>query len=493
MCLFAAGLAFLHQGHALVHAETVLLVHDHQAETGEIHPFLHQGVRADDHPGLAGNRIQRGRPRPARHLAAQPDRFDTQRAEPVAQDPQVLLSQQLGGSHDGDLVTVTHGAQRGKRRYHGLARSHVSVQQAQHRVWLAHVGKDLSGHPALRGGQFEGQGFQQAGLVHGLLRHHGGLARLLPAVQALHADVVRQQFFHGQAVLRRVVALHQRFDVRVGGRAVNEAHRVGQGGQPQVAGHGLGQQFLELQRPGMQGLERLVRQADPGVLTDTFGRRVDRRQPVRHGRLPAGGETLVAGVHHLQSLVAGAHLAETADFRAAGELLFLVRPEMEETQRDPAGAVGQHHHEHGPPRTDDRRVLDPALDQHAGARRQCADGVQLGAVLVAQGQVKQQVGDLVDAHVTQTLFHLRADAAQVGQLVRSGRAHCLFGPWCQVGPGSETQDGVHLDFRTFRQGGDPDGCPGGVGFGEVFAHDGVDLGEVCHVGQEYGELEDVVQ
>ena len=46
--------ALFHQRHALVHAETVLFIHDHQAQAFEIDALLHQRMGADDHrgPGL---------------------------------------------------------------------------------------------------------------------------------------------------------------------------------------------------------------------------------------------------------------------------------------------------------------------------------------------------------------------------------------------------------------------------------------------------------
>ena len=45
--------AFVAQCHALMHAETVLLVDDDKAETCEVHTFLEQGVRADDDVRIA--------------------------------------------------------------------------------------------------------------------------------------------------------------------------------------------------------------------------------------------------------------------------------------------------------------------------------------------------------------------------------------------------------------------------------------------------------
>ena len=46
------------QGVALLDAEPVLLVDDHEPQLGEPDPVLDQRVRADDDPGLAGLRLQ---------------------------------------------------------------------------------------------------------------------------------------------------------------------------------------------------------------------------------------------------------------------------------------------------------------------------------------------------------------------------------------------------------------------------------------------------
>ena len=51
----ARGTRLAHQPVALLHAETVLLVHDDQAKVLEVHLLFHEGMRADRQVGFAAN------------------------------------------------------------------------------------------------------------------------------------------------------------------------------------------------------------------------------------------------------------------------------------------------------------------------------------------------------------------------------------------------------------------------------------------------------
>ena len=103
------------QLHALMHAESVLLVDDGQAQIPEPDVLLEQGVGADDHGRLVpgDTRHQLGT-LPALVPAGEPKGLQPQRTEPVAQVAQVLLRQQLRGRHEGDLAAGLHGLQAAK-------------------------------------------------------------------------------------------------------------------------------------------------------------------------------------------------------------------------------------------------------------------------------------------------------------------------------------------------------------------------------------------
>jgi hypothetical protein len=151
LCRLRIGL--VQQGQPLVHAEAVLLVHDRQAEAAEAHALLHQGVGADHQRGAIPYCVQRRLPGLAGHLAAEPGGLDAQRRQPLAEVPQMLFGQQLGGRHDRGLVAIADRAQRRHCGHHGLAGAHVTLQQPLHRVGLRHVLLDFTDHAGLGGRQ----------------------------------------------------------------------------------------------------------------------------------------------------------------------------------------------------------------------------------------------------------------------------------------------------------------------------------------------------
>ena len=251
------------------------------------------------------------------------------------------------------------------------------------------------------------------------------------AVNPGHAQVVRQQFFQRQALLRGVATLYQGGHIGIGWRAVNKlqcafqrdlgdflADIIGCAGQQ--AGW---QQLIEIEIAALQAAQGLVGEAVPARLAKPLGAGVDRGQAVGQRRVAILGNALVAGVDHLQAAEAGANLAKHPQPGAGGHRFLLRGAEMEEAQRDQAGAVGDNHHQHGAARRYDGCVLDRAFHLRGGAGVQPANGVNPGAVLVAQGQVEQQVLDTVDAAVFQLGGNRRAHALQSGQvrgLVRHG-------------------------------------------------------------------------
>ena len=129
---------------ALLDAEAMLLVDDHEREPLERHAFLEQRVRADDDGRApAGDRRER-RCANARGLSADQCRdLDTERREPAIEAREMLFGEQLRRRHDGRLAT-RRGSNDGRhRRDHGLAAADVALQQAIHRRAGFEVGHDL--------------------------------------------------------------------------------------------------------------------------------------------------------------------------------------------------------------------------------------------------------------------------------------------------------------------------------------------------------------
>ena len=182
----------------LVHAEPVLLVDHGQRQVGELDPFLHQRVRADDEvdlavadavdhvlPVVAGDRSGQERVREGgcriggrRRSAGSPPKRLTwssgtlfrratrlavehvagaERGEQRLRAPEVLRGKHFGGRHDRGLVARLDRDHGGVERDRRLARAHVALQQTVHRSAVGHVVADLLVCPGLRLGQGERQ------------------------------------------------------------------------------------------------------------------------------------------------------------------------------------------------------------------------------------------------------------------------------------------------------------------------------------------------
>ncbi len=134
--LAAQGLELL----LLAHAETVLLVDDHQAQVLEGDVVLQQLVGADEDVDLAfgqargGGRDFLGRLEAAHHL----DRHRPV-GETVAEAVVVLLGEQGGGHQHGHLAPAVHGDERCAHGHFGLAEADVATDQAVHRLAGEHV------------------------------------------------------------------------------------------------------------------------------------------------------------------------------------------------------------------------------------------------------------------------------------------------------------------------------------------------------------------
>ena len=144
---------------ALLDAEPVLLVDDHQAEVGELHLVLEQRVRADEDAGVAGEHVaQRAAPgphagrageqrHPGRLLARAELRLGQlagagERPEQRGDRPVVLLREHLGRREQRGLAARVHHLEHGPHRDDGLARADLALQQPVHRVRAGQVVRD---------------------------------------------------------------------------------------------------------------------------------------------------------------------------------------------------------------------------------------------------------------------------------------------------------------------------------------------------------------
>ncbi len=191
---------------------------------------------------------------------------------------------------------------------------------------------------------------------------------------------MRQQFLECQTPLRRMPAGRQRGQIGLGRRSVQQCQRRGE-----LVAQRLGQQLGRQQLGGRAVDPRLGDQAPQHGLAQAFGSRVDGGQR-RLGHRPVrrfGGDKLVLGVHHLQSMHTRTGLAEYTQRLPPHQLVALRAAEMKEPQGDRAGAVGEAHEQRAPAPLHDLGVFDAALDQDLLVRAQGAQCDQVRAVLVA--------------------------------------------------------------------------------------------------------------
>jgi hypothetical protein len=97
------------------------------------------------------------------------------------------------------------------------------------------------------------------------------------------------------------------------------------------------------QRTASRGFQRQRREQTQPSLLDPLGRGIDGCQRIRDGLGVGQCGQPVLRVHDLESEGATAHLAEAAQPDAALQLLLLSAAEMEESQRQMAGAVVETH------------------------------------------------------------------------------------------------------------------------------------------------------
>jgi len=107
------------------------------------------------------------------------------------------------------------------------------LQQAQHGVRSFQIPRNLLRHPALGGGQFEGQSRQQFCAQMPISAEYRGLNPLLPVSETTQTELVGHQLFEHQSVQGGMATVVQ---VRQRGRgrgSVEQTQGCGQGWKPE--------------------------------------------------------------------------------------------------------------------------------------------------------------------------------------------------------------------------------------------------------------------
>ena len=445
-----------HAAHAgaLVDAETVLLIDDDEAEAGELGFVGDEGLGADDDVDFAGGDALPG-------FAAfgfgegAGDEFDGDIliSKDFVEGGQVLLGQELGGSHDGGLESGADAGEKGAGGDDGLAGADIALEETVHGDGLLDVVEDVADGVALVAGELEGQGAGE--IADGFARDPDRLAgaAFTPVAAALEdAELQQEELVEGEALdggggggrgLGKV-------DVAQGAAGADEAG----------AAENLGGQEIDDERGA--ALDDFASPEPQHLLGELAGGRVD-------GDLGAGVQGTVEvefeiGGAELGSVAAPVGAAEKGDVAAAlqGPLeVGLVEPDG----GDGVAAVGEDGAGDGADAAAGAAAgeLDDIGDNVDGlAGANLADGGEVGTVEVFAGEVVKEVLVSGDVEFGEELFVPGADAEEVGdggvEFARSAaRTAGLCWGRITAGFGRARLAG----FCRGRGGGEPEGFQGG--------------------------------
>ena len=131
------------EGSPLLDAEPVLLIDHRQAQIGKAHRLGDQGVRADDDTRLTrGEEVARPVRIRAAHGPGEELHADAERRQQIGDRPLVLAREQVRRGENRALPAGDRGRRERPRGDRSLARSHVTLQQPEHRRGTLEVGPD---------------------------------------------------------------------------------------------------------------------------------------------------------------------------------------------------------------------------------------------------------------------------------------------------------------------------------------------------------------
>ena len=393
------------EGATLVDTEAVLLVDHDQTEVGEGHRFLDERVGADDDVRLArSDGLERLGLDVGLERAGQEGHADPELGQQRPDGLEVLTREQVGRREEGALETGAGRGRQGVRGDRGLARPDVALEQSEHRGRPGEIVADGVDRDVLVDGQLDRLPDAPAdrvdeGRANGRIRGvvdrdlRRGIADPLPAPRD-HPELEGEQLVEGEAA-QGGVAVRER--VRVVGLLDRPADRH----EPFLR-EDLGRQVLGVGEASL--VDRLPdgrAQADRG---EAARQSVDRDDPAGVEQLRIVDDDLELGV------VEGQPAAEVLDLARDHDLGTHEQPAFDEAPSEPGGLDA-------PclvlePR--DRPLgaaPEPGLDADVADRRlgrddravrgeaQIADLAHLAQVVVAPGQVEQEIADGIEVEL----------------------------------------------------------------------------------------------
>ena len=430
----------LRQRHPLPHAETVLLVHDHQPEAVEGHPLLDQGMRPHDQGSPARGQRRQGVPALRRPEPPRQERdFQPQGLHEAAESPGMLLRQDLRGSHEDGLPPSLRRQEHGEEGHERLARPHVPLEHAVHPPTGGHVRGDLLQHPRLGVRECEGEGLVQGPdqLVGPGMGDPGALLGV-PVPDLGLDQLEEEELVEGEALPPDL-----RFRQRA--RTVQRRQRFSQAQEPEPLPLPFRQVFLPAHQP-QEIVQVLLHDPPEDPLGDVLAGRIGHEDgagvggplpPVVPGSGPPAPPLLplppfLPGAGH-EDRLPGLELGPVVEPDRTGHQYGVSLPELpveprlpRPGHRDPARVVlddGLEDLEAGTGRKNPL-LPDPPDDGGVHPHVQAADGPDRGGVVVAARHVIEQMPGRDQPHPGQRLGAPRAHPLQeLDRLVQKGEVH----------------------------------------------------------------------
>ena len=209
------------------------------------------------------------------------------------------------GAMSAACKSAAHRARSGRGRHHGLAAAHVALHQPHHGPVRGEIAIDFGERARLRAGERERQRLQQSLLEARRVAQGFCRIRLDVLAQQPQRKLVRQQFFEGQAALRRVASARAiRRDPRRAADDASWSSASSSGGRSSFASSAGGIQSRTPEAAASRSAS-VDERAQPR-LRHAFGGRVDRREDFLERR-GFCADAPVFGMHDLETQRAAPH------------------------------------------------------------------------------------------------------------------------------------------------------------------------------------------
>src|ERR1700723_558806 len=435
--------AFFHQALALQHAEAVLFVDDHEAETLEFNSVFDQRVRASDELGFAGaDAFERGQFFAALHAAY--EHFDAvaRRREDAARGEKMLHGKNFGRRHDGHLAAIFDGDHRGLESNDSFAAANITFKKPIHRRGAFEIAGDFGEHAFLSAGWLERKNTldRSADFIVAHAQRDSDLRALFLPARG-DAELEEKEFLENHAHVRRAAKTIEKLQVFVGGREMNVHQRFAARGKRVTLADFLRQCFGDLIRGVAQDS---VDEAPQHARIDTsdgfinrdyaadlsgivvrvvVGRRIRENFVFRIDHLAARG---AKGIYFHSAVENETHSRFEASFEKGAE---------KESHAENATRIAHFHQEHAIAIAREFTSSGGGalgLDGKKLAGHYFGDGREADAIFVAEGKVAEQIGERMKAALGEQSGALRADALEPRKFAIEECGHRLGGAFASI-------------------------------------------------------------